>query len=87
MLTPRIITPECSTIATLLADIDCKLAQLSGTLYNNMTLMLNYPVPAGTFIDLLTYKRILQYKNVNDEYADSFSVDQITDKIKLLKYK
>jgi hypothetical protein len=88
MLTSRLTTcSECSSIATLLQEIDCKLAKLSGNLYNNITLILNYPVPASVFIDLLTYRRILQYKAVNSDYASCYSVDQIASKIKILKYK
>lgn len=85
MITPRVTScSECASIDTLLQEIDCKLAKLSGSLYNNITLMLNYPVPASVFIDLLTYRRILQYKSVNSDYAGCYSIEQIVSKVKLL---
>jgi hypothetical protein len=88
MITPRLTTcSECSSITTLLQEIECKLATMSGALYNNMTLMLNQPVKASVFIDLITYRRILQYKAVNSDYAVYYTIDQIASKIKLLKYK
>ena len=88
MLTPRLVnSSECSTISTLIEEIDCKLATLAGILYNNVIFMLNQPVPAAAFIDLLTYRRILQYKYVNSDYACHYSVTMIAGRIKLLKYK
>jgi hypothetical protein len=88
MLTPRLIDSlECSTIPTMIDEIDCKLAKLSGKLYNNMVFMLNMPIEASTFIDLLTYRRILQYKAVNSDYAEDFTLEMIASKVKLLKYK
>jgi hypothetical protein len=88
MLTPRLInSSECGTITTLIEDIDCKLAKESSNLYNNLVFMLNYPVPAKTILSLLHYKRILQYKYVNSDYACAYSVEQIASRVKLLKYK
>lgn len=88
MLTPRLRScSECSDIPMLLKEIDCKLAKLSGSLYNNLIFILNQPVPAAVFTDLLNYKRILQYKYVNPDYAKNFSVNKIANKVNLLKYK
>jgi hypothetical protein len=88
MLTPRLINyPTCGTIPVLLADIDCRLAELANNLYNNLIYALNKPVPATTMIDLLNYKRILTYKFCNENYAAPYTVEMIASKIKILKYK
>ena len=89
MLTPNLITgcSEYDSIPALLDDIDCKLAQEANSLYNNLVFMLNERVPASILIDLMTYKRILQYKYVNPDYASEFSIAKIASKIKILKYK
>jgi hypothetical protein len=89
MLNPRIIDgcSSCDDILTLIDEIDCKVAKLSGSLYNNLVFMLNKPIPASVFIDLLTYKRILQYKYVNSNYASDYTISQISSKIHTLKYK
>jgi hypothetical protein len=86
MLTPR-LTNCTEDISSLIEEIDCKLARMAGDLYNNMTLILNIPVSTETMIDLLTYKRILQYKQVNVLYASDYTIDKITSKVKILKYK
>jgi hypothetical protein len=88
MLTPRLINyPTCGTIPVLLADIDCRLAELANNLYNNLIYALNKPVPATTMIDLLNYKRILTYKFCNENYAAPYTVEMIASKVKILKYK
>jgi hypothetical protein len=88
MLTPRLTNcPECTTIPALLNDINCKFKELSSNLYNNIIYSLNQPVPAGAMIDLLNYKRILEYKFCNENYAPAFTVAMIASRIKLLKYK
>ncbi len=88
MLTPRL--RECTEYAdinSLIEEIDCKLAKLAGNMYNNITLLLNKSIPAEAIIDLLHYKRILQYKYVNTTYASSYTVNMIASRVKLLKYK
>jgi len=88
MLTPRLRTcSECSDIPTLIEQIDCKLAKLSEVMYNNVIFMFDNPIPAGAIIDLLTYKRILQFKYVNPKYAATFTIEMIASKVNLLKYK
>lgn len=88
MLTPRLTyCEECGNISLLIEEINCRLAELANNMYNNLTLMLNQPVPVDTLISLIMYKRILQYKYVNSLYANSYSVNQIADKVKLLKYR
>lgn len=89
MLTPKLkgACSECSDIPILLDTIDCRLANLAGDLYNNLVFMLNKPIPAGAIIDLLTYRRILQYKQINPDYAGCYTVEQIGSKINILKFK
>ena len=75
---------ECGNIQSLLNDIDCKLAQLSNTLYNNIVFMLNKSISGVTMFDLLFYKRILEYKQINPNYACNYSVNMIASKVKLI---
>lgn len=88
MLSPRLTNcPECASIPALIADIDCKLAQLGNNLYNNIVFMLNQPVPGGVMLDLINYRRILTYKYCNPDYAAPYTVNMIASRVKLLKYK
>jgi hypothetical protein len=88
MLTPRLTNClECAEIPSLIADIDCKLAEMSSALYNNIVFMLNKNIAYEAISDLINYKRILSYKICNPNYAGHFTVNMIASKIKLLKYK
>lgn len=78
---------DCTTIPALLADIDCKLTELGKNLYNNVVFALNRQVPATAISDLLNYKRILQYKECNPDYASCYSIEDIAGRVKLLIYK
>ena len=88
MLQPSLINNvNCGTIPVLLEDIDCKIKELAGNLYNNTIYSLNQPVNGSVFLDLLNYKRILTYKFCNPDYAKPFTVEMIASRVKLLKYK
>lgn len=88
MLTYRLTNcVECTTIPALLADIDCKLTELAKSQYNNIVFVLNQYIPSTVISDLLNYKRILQCKTCNADYANCYSIDQIASKVKLLIYK
>ncbi len=88
MLSPRLTNcAECSSIAALLSDIDCKLVELSNNLYNNTVFILNKSVPTEAINDLLNYKRILTYKLCNEDYAKNYTVQMIASRVKLLKFK
>jgi hypothetical protein len=88
MLNPRLTNcTQCADILSLIDEIDCRLAKLAGNMYNNVVLMLNKNIPVEVLIDLLTYKRILQYKYVNSSYAGKFTINEIASRVKLLKYK
>lgn len=88
MLSPRLTNcPQCADIQSLIAEIDCRLAELANDLYNNLVYMLNQPFPAQSMMDLLNYKRILTYKLNNPDYACEFSVNMIASKVKILKFR
>jgi len=87
MLYPRLVDTDCSTIPALLHDIDHKLNELGANLYNNISYMLNQPVPATAIIDLLNYKRILTFKYCNPDYASKYTVEMIASRVKLLKFR
>jgi len=82
MLSPRLTNcPECANIPSLLKKIDCKLAELGNSLYNNISYMLNQPIPAGDILQLIAYKRILTYKYCNPNYAYYYSVAMIASRV------
>lgn len=88
MISPRLTTCQnCTDITTLLNDIECKITEIAKALYNNTVFALNIPIPMEVMTDLLNYRRILQYKYCNPNYARAFSVNMIASKVKLLKYK
>ncbi len=88
MLNPRLTNcVDCTTIPALLEDIDCKLTQLAKNQYNNIVFVLNLPLPFTVMWDLLHYKRILTYKNINSDWACHYTVEQIASKVKLLIHK
>ena len=88
MLNPRITTcKECGDILQLISDINCKLFKLSLSSYNNIVFGLNLHIDYVGTLDLLNYKRILEYKLVNSNYACETSVNDIASKVKLLIYK
>ena len=82
MLSPRLTNcPECSNIPDLLKKINCKLAELGNSLYNNISYMLNQPIAAGDIIQLIAYRRILTHKYCNPEYVHNYSVAMIASKV------
>lgn len=85
MIDPRLTNcTQCTTIANLLAKIDCKIAEMAKMLYNNIVYMLGYSIKSEAMIDLLNYKRILTYKSYNLAYAPDYTVEMIASKIILL---
>jgi hypothetical protein len=82
MLSPRLTNcPECSNIPDLLKKINCKLAELGNSLYNNVSYMLNQPIPAGDMLQLIAYKRILTHKYCNPNYVHQYSVAMIASRV------
>jgi hypothetical protein len=82
MLSPRLTNcPECSNIPDLLKKINCKLAELGNSLYNNVSYMLNQPIPAGDILQLIAYKRILTHKYCNPNYVHQYSVAMIASRV------
>ena len=85
MLLPRLTNcPECASIPSLLANIDCKLNQLASALYNNTIFALNQPISAVTMLDLLNYKRILAYRICNPDYAGLYTLNMIASRVIIL---
>jgi uncharacterized protein (TIGR02145 family) len=83
MLTPRLTNcAECEDICSLIESIDCKVAEMSVSLYNNVVFMLNKSFDHELLSDLLNYKRILQYKVCNPNYAGCFTVNMIASKVR-----
>ena len=88
MLSPRLTNcAQCADVASLILEIDCKIAEVSNNLYNNIIFMLNKSIAGEAMYDLLNYKRILMYKICNPDYAGNYTVNMIASKIKILKYK
>jgi hypothetical protein len=82
MLSPRLTNcPECANIPSLLKKIDCKLAELGNNLYNNISYMLNKPVPSSDILQLIGYRRILMYKYCNPSYVEKYSVQMIASRV------
>lgn len=83
MLNPRLIgCTECASIDTLIKEIDCLIALEGKKMYNNIAFILNATIPAGMILDLLNYRRILQYKYVNPDYISYFTVPMIANRVK-----
>ena len=82
MLTPRLTNcQDCHKIPDLLRKIDCKIAELANSAYNNVVFMLGDCVPATAIVQLLAYKRILTFKYCNPHYGGSLSVNDIAGKV------
>ena len=82
MLSPRLTDcPECANIPSLLKKIDCKLAELGNNLYNNISYMLNKPVPADDITQLIGYRRILMYKLCNPSYVQEYTIPMIASRV------
>lgn len=83
MLTPRLTSCRtCAEVPNLLATINCKIAEISLSLYQNITLMLSRPVDGSLIEDLLHYKRILTYKYCNPDYAVDYTIEKIASKVR-----
>lgn len=85
MLTPKLNNCiDCTTIPILLSEIDCKLTELAKKQYNNIIFSLNKVIDSCVLSDLLNYKRILQFKACNADYASCYSIEKIASKVKIL---
>ena len=82
MSSPRLTNcPECTNIPSLLKKINFKLAELGNNLYNNISYMLNKPIPAGDILQLIAYRRILTHKYYNPNYVHEYSVRMIAFRV------
>ena len=77
----------CNDITTLINNIDCKIVEVSKSLYNNTIYMLNKNIDLNNVNKILIYKRILLYKQCNSDYAGNYTIEMIANKIKLLIHK
>lgn len=85
MLNPKLTNcVDCSTVETLLKKIDVKIFNISRDMYNNLAFMLNKKISGEYLNDLLQYKRILTYKYYNSEYISKYTLEMISNKVKLL---
>lgn len=85
MINPKITQcEECSDILHLIEEIDCMIFQLSKTVYNNIVFMLNLHVNYMSILDLLHYKRILEYKLADEYYICEVSLEAIRGKVRLI---
>jgi hypothetical protein len=85
MLYPKQTNCSCAengNINSLISSIDCRLSKLANTMYNNTVFMLNKTISGTEIFDLIQYKRILYYKQINSDYVDCFSVNQIASQVK-----
>ena len=88
MLQPRLNNcVDCTTIPSLLSEIDCKIFSLAKNEYNNTVFNLNKCIDKEGMWDLLLYKRILTFKLYNPDYAQLFTVKKIASKVKILIHK
>lgn len=88
MLTYRLNNcEEYSSIPSLIDKIDCKLTEYAKKYYNNIIYALNNNIDSTVMLDLLNYKRILQFKKCNADYASCYSVESIAGKVKILTFK
>jgi hypothetical protein len=51
-------------------------------MFNNTVFILNKTISRTEIFDLIQYKRILFYKQINPDYVDCFSVNQIASQVK-----
>ena len=85
MLTPRLTDcKDCPDILQLIEKIDCKLAEYSNGLYNNIVFMLNNSISQIDMFSLITYRRILFYKYNNYDYACKYSIKEISSRVNIL---
>ena len=73
---------ENGNINSLISSIDCRLSKLANTMFNNTVFMLNKTISGTEMFDLIQYKRILYYKQINPDYVDCYSVNQIASQVK-----
>lgn len=87
MLNPRLNNCiDCTTVESLLKNIDVKIFNISKDMYNNLVFMLNKKLSGEILNDLLQYKRILTHRYYNSEYASDYTLETISNKVKMLTF-
>ena len=98
MLTPRLLVgctecgdPICSNIRSLIGEINCKITEISGSLYNSIIFGFSVTCDTSDLNALLHYRRILTARMMNEAddtdtytWACSFPLDWIFSKVKLM---
>jgi hypothetical protein len=85
MITPRLTgCTNCVDIASLLEQIDCKIAELGKLEYNKIVFGFNTGCNRPLMRSLLMYKNILTYKYFNCSYLEQFPLSVIASKVKIL---
>ena len=88
MITPKLTScSNCADAQELIDEINCRIFELAKIAYNNSVYGLNLNLNTNVAMDLLHYRDILTYKNVNPNYACHYSINQIASKVKLLIHK
>jgi len=88
MLNPRLNNcTECNSIPNLIGQIDNKLTQMANKQYNSIVFGFDSGISQDVALDLLNYKRILTYKYCNEDYACTYTVENIASKVKILIFK
>lgn len=88
MTTPKIThCGDCTDIEEAIDIINCRIFQESIRQYNNIIFSLGLKINTEIIKDLLHYKRILEFKSVNEEYASHYSVPTIINRVKFLIHK
>jgi hypothetical protein len=88
MLTPRLT--DCviyGSISATLTQIDERLTYWAIRQYNNIIFSMNNYIPGDVIGDLLNYKRILEYRSCNPDYAMVCclpTTSQVISKVKIL---
>jgi hypothetical protein len=75
---------ECALVSNLIDSIDCQLAKMANNLYFNIAYMLDKPVEGSKMSTLLHYKRILQYRSVNEDWAPDYCITDIASRVNAL---
>jgi hypothetical protein len=88
MLTPRLTNCVINgSVPATLTQIDARLTYWANIEYNNISFSTNTYIPGDVIGDLLNYKRILEYRSCNPDYAMVCGLpttSQVISRVKIL---
>jgi len=88
MLTTKLTScKDCLDISKLTDKVNLSIAAISKDMYNNIVFALNKTCQQHLLKDLIFYKRILEYRYCNSDYAGDISLEQIYSKVLILLSK